>query len=162
MEFIQQIMAHGQEITMAVIGVVGAFSAFLLALYGLFLLIPGDQPDKTIKKLLDITKRFSRKAVWIIFMLPVLMLGACAHPVGCLNKIAISEAAITGAYDQSIRFHENGIMSDKKFLITKKAIDSADVLIAKAQPLCEMEDPSALDYIAQADSLITEVKEVLK
>lgn len=39
----------------------GAFVAFLSALYAFFLVVPGDQPDKSIKALLDLTKRFSRK-----------------------------------------------------------------------------------------------------
>lgn len=39
----------------------GAASAFLAGLYALMLVIPGDQPDKIIKKILDITEKFSRK-----------------------------------------------------------------------------------------------------
>lgn len=39
----------------------GAFTAFLGALYALCVVIPGEQPDKAIKALLDFTIRFSKK-----------------------------------------------------------------------------------------------------
>ena len=49
------------ELVAAGLLVLGATSALLLALYGFFLLIPGDQPDKTLKKLHDLTSKLSRK-----------------------------------------------------------------------------------------------------
>lgn len=39
----------------------GAFAGFMGALYAFFLLVPGDQPDKTIKAIWDFTTRFSKK-----------------------------------------------------------------------------------------------------
>lgn len=39
----------------------GAVTAFLSGLYTLCLVIPGDQPDKVIKKILDITEKLSLK-----------------------------------------------------------------------------------------------------
>jgi hypothetical protein len=41
--------------------IVGAVTMILTGLYTLSLIIPGDQPDKTLEKILDFTKRFSRK-----------------------------------------------------------------------------------------------------
>jgi hypothetical protein len=40
---------------------VGAVTALLGAVYSICLLIPGDQPDKTIQAILDFTKKFSKK-----------------------------------------------------------------------------------------------------
>lgn len=45
----------------AVMEVLGAVSLLLSALYGLALLIPGDEPDNSIKKILEVTQRLSRK-----------------------------------------------------------------------------------------------------
>lgn len=49
------------EIVESALAVVGALSALLAALYGLALLIPGEQPDKAIKALLELTKKISKK-----------------------------------------------------------------------------------------------------
>ena len=54
MEILNFIVAHGAEIVAASVGV-------LAALYALFLVIPGDQPDKVIKAILDFTEKFSKK-----------------------------------------------------------------------------------------------------
>jgi hypothetical protein len=43
------------------LAVVASGVAFLGALYALFLLIPGEQPDKFIKALYDLTTRISKK-----------------------------------------------------------------------------------------------------
>ena len=40
---------------------IGAIGTLLGGLYGLFLLIPGNQPDKIIKIVYDITKKISKK-----------------------------------------------------------------------------------------------------
>jgi len=40
---------------------VGAVAGLLGALYTVALLIPGKQPDKTLKMLLDLTEKLSRK-----------------------------------------------------------------------------------------------------
>lgn len=40
---------------------IGAVTALLSGVYAIALLIPGDQPDKTIKWILDLTTKFSRK-----------------------------------------------------------------------------------------------------
>lgn len=46
--------AHGLEL-------VGGISLTLSGLYAIALLIPGDQPDKAIKALLDLTQKISLK-----------------------------------------------------------------------------------------------------
>jgi hypothetical protein len=60
MDFITELFSHWQEIAAAGLVVLGTLTAFLAALYGLFLLIPGDQPDKTIKAIMDFTTKYSR------------------------------------------------------------------------------------------------------
>lgn len=61
-ELFQTIAAMNfQELLNAGFLALGAFVAFLLALYNLFLLIPGDQPDKALKAAYDFTVRFSKK-----------------------------------------------------------------------------------------------------
>lgn len=50
-----------QKIMAALLMVFGALAALIVALYNLFLLIPGDQPDKAIKALYDFTLKFSKK-----------------------------------------------------------------------------------------------------
>lgn len=54
MEYISFILENGAEIFTALVGV-------LAALYTLALIIPGEQPDKTIKAILDFTEKVSRK-----------------------------------------------------------------------------------------------------
>ena len=61
MEFVKFVLDNSNDLLVAVLAVAGAFTAFLASLYSLFLLIPGDQPDKTIKKILDLTSKISRK-----------------------------------------------------------------------------------------------------
>jgi len=41
--------------------IIGALDAILLALIALFILIPGDQPEKSIRKIADFIGKFSRK-----------------------------------------------------------------------------------------------------
>ena len=45
----------------AVFDVMGAVSVLLSALYTVALIVPGDEPDNTIKRFLDFTQKFSRK-----------------------------------------------------------------------------------------------------
>ena len=45
----------------AVFEVMGALSVLLSTLYTAALIIPGDEPDNTIKRLLELTQKFSRK-----------------------------------------------------------------------------------------------------
>jgi len=54
MPVIQFIMSHGLEIVMAVHGI-------LAALIALFLLIPGEQPEKALQGVVDFIERFSKK-----------------------------------------------------------------------------------------------------
>jgi hypothetical protein len=61
MDMINELLANWQNILNAALLVVGAFTGFLGALYALFVLIPGEQPDKTIKAFLDFTSRISKK-----------------------------------------------------------------------------------------------------
>lgn len=48
------ILEHGLEI-------LGAVTAILGGIYTISLIIPGDQPDKAIKAILDLTQKFSKK-----------------------------------------------------------------------------------------------------
>ena len=41
--------------------ILGAVTALLLALITIFEMIPGDQPEKTFRKVVEILTRFSRK-----------------------------------------------------------------------------------------------------
>lgn len=54
LEIIQMILEKGPE-------VIGYAVVALGALYSIALMIPGEQPDKAIKWLLDITTKFSKK-----------------------------------------------------------------------------------------------------
>lgn len=49
------------EIVELVLSAIGALAAFLAALYAIALVIPGEQPDKAIKALLDLTTKISKK-----------------------------------------------------------------------------------------------------
>ena len=60
-EFLTFITAHGAEIVAQFFIAAGALTALLGALYSLFLLIPGDQPDKIIKAIYDLTVKISKK-----------------------------------------------------------------------------------------------------
>lgn len=53
-EIITYVVAHPAE-------VVAALNAFLLGLTAIFLLIPGEQPEKTFKVILAILEKISRK-----------------------------------------------------------------------------------------------------
>jgi len=48
------IVEHGPAVVSAVVGV-------LTALIGLFMLIPGEQPEKALKAVVDVIAKFSRK-----------------------------------------------------------------------------------------------------
>lgn len=61
MEFITTIITNWQEIVTQAGLVLGGISAALLALYKIALLLPGEQPEKTIKAILDFTTKYSKK-----------------------------------------------------------------------------------------------------
>lgn len=42
-------------------GIVAAIDALLLALVAVFVFIPGDQPEATIRKIADFVEKFSKK-----------------------------------------------------------------------------------------------------
>jgi hypothetical protein len=52
--FVSFLTLHGYEI-------LGAITALLSALIGIALLIPGDQPEKTLQMILDFLSKFSKK-----------------------------------------------------------------------------------------------------
>ena len=54
MDFIFPIIEKAPEI-------LGYVTMVLTGLYGLFLLIPGEQPEKAIKAILDLTSKLSKK-----------------------------------------------------------------------------------------------------
>lgn len=54
MEVVQWIMAHGLEI-------VASVQALLMALIALFMLIPGEQPEKALRSIVELIARLSRK-----------------------------------------------------------------------------------------------------
>lgn len=61
MEYITAILGNWQEIAAQGLLALGGLAAFLTAIYAIALIIPGEQPDKVIKKLLDLTQKLSRK-----------------------------------------------------------------------------------------------------
>lgn len=60
-EFLLEILGNWGAIAGAGLLVVAKGTAFLAAIYAFFLLIPGEQPDKFIKKILDFTEKYSKK-----------------------------------------------------------------------------------------------------
>lgn len=60
-DLILLLFSNWQGIVAAALAALGALSACLSAFYALALLIPGDQPDKVIKALLDFTLKYSKK-----------------------------------------------------------------------------------------------------
>ena len=60
-ELVLALIANHKEIIEQTFAAMGALSAFFAAGYTVALIIPGDQPDKFMKKLLDVTERLSRK-----------------------------------------------------------------------------------------------------
>lgn len=61
MEQILPLLANLPAIWAAVLVVLGAVSALLTALVALFVLIPGDQPEKALQALADTVKKISLK-----------------------------------------------------------------------------------------------------
>ncbi len=61
MDFVLDLVGKGPELLAAALVVLGAFTAFLTALIGLFMLIPGDQPEKALQAVVDLLKPFSKK-----------------------------------------------------------------------------------------------------
>ena len=59
MEFILKVL----EIIIALnwLELIGSFIMVLTGLYGIFLVIPGEQPDKAIAWILEFTKKLSKK-----------------------------------------------------------------------------------------------------
>lgn len=61
MEYVTALIENWQEIVDQVLIAVGAFTALIGALYVIALRIPGEQPDKALKKALDLTVGWSKK-----------------------------------------------------------------------------------------------------
>lgn len=60
-DFAKSIAANYDVILTQAAVALGALTAFLAALYAICLAIPGEQPDKAIKAVLDFTQKFSVK-----------------------------------------------------------------------------------------------------
>ena len=54
MQFLAWLAAHGSEM-------LSAISALLSTMIVIALMIPGDQPEKTLQKIVDLLAKFSRK-----------------------------------------------------------------------------------------------------
>lgn len=165
MEFLQEIMKHWQEIVAAGLVLFGAFVAFLGALYAFFLLVPGEQPDKTIKALLDFTKKYSRKPLSILLMAGMAMtLSAClttATDNDCLRKSASAEIAVTEVYQSTIALLNAEIIDKKTAEKAKKSTDAADALVESGTRLCLVDKLQAENYLKEAASLLLEANTIL-
>ena len=57
----QSVIQIGQYLIAHWVEILGGITASLSGLYALFLVIPGEQPDKVIQSVLEFTQRWSRK-----------------------------------------------------------------------------------------------------
>lgn len=60
-EFIKELLSNWQGIVAAFFAALGALALFLVALIKLFALIPGDQPEKFLQKVVDFIAKYSNK-----------------------------------------------------------------------------------------------------
>ena len=61
MDFVLGLLDKGPELMTAALVVLGAFTTLLTALIGLFMLIPGEQPEKALQAFVNLLKPFSNK-----------------------------------------------------------------------------------------------------
>lgn len=166
MELIQHLIDHWSQILAAGLAAFGAFTAFLAALYGFFLVIPGEQPDKTLKQFLDFTTKISRKAPPLIVVLAAAtLLMACSTDIdrtgqACERRVAASEVAITHGYESTGKLFVAGVIDKDDAQKALKAIDTANALTDRALPLCALDEPQALDFLLQAGNLMIDVQHI--
>lgn len=60
-DFLLALFSNWNGFVLAAMAVIAGLAALLSSLYALFLLIPGEQPDKAIKAVLDFTQKWSSK-----------------------------------------------------------------------------------------------------
>jgi hypothetical protein len=48
------VVEHGHEVASALVGI-------LTGLIGIFMLVPGDEPERTLQKIVDVLAKFSKK-----------------------------------------------------------------------------------------------------
>lgn len=61
MDFVLGLIDKGPELLTSFLVVIGAFTGFLTALIGFFMLIPGPQPEKALQAVVNFLKFFSKK-----------------------------------------------------------------------------------------------------
>lgn len=167
MELVQEILKNWQEIAAAGFVLIGAFVAFLGALYAFFLLIPGEQPDNTIKALLDFTRKYSRKSVNMVLLagglsMAILTSSCSGIPkTDCLRRTASSEIAVTESYQSTSALLAANVIDKDTALKAMKATDTADALVESANRLCLADEAKAGQYLAEAASLLLEANNIL-
>lgn len=60
-DIVKVIIANYDTIIAQALLALGGLTTFFAAIYAIALIIPGEQPDKTIKSVLEFTKKFSKK-----------------------------------------------------------------------------------------------------
>lgn len=90
----------------------------------------------------------------------LLLLPGCAAT--CLEKVAATEAGITRAYSLNSKLYTDNVLGKDDTLRILKGIDAANIAADSAAPLCRIGDPSAFDYITQANAMLGDVLQTME
>ena len=93
-------------------------------------------------------------------LLCVMLLGGCSS-LSCIDKVAVTEVTITEAIQLTQIASDADIVEEIKIRKDIILIKSANMLSDQAYTWCDIEEPTALDYILQADFLIVEVETLI-
>lgn len=75
----------------------------------------------------------------------------------CEQKVLATEATITRGYSTTLALLNNDVIKTSEAHTMRTGLRIANEMTDKALPLCEIDEPGALDYLKQANDAIPQV-----
>lgn len=98
-----------------------------------------------------------------LFAIPVLAfcfaLAACAgdHQTSCLQRAAALEVSITQSYQSTATLYKASLINKTTAQEAVKITDSANTLVDSGEKLCQSDQPTALQYLANVQVMLDQV-----
>jgi len=103
----------------------------------------------------------------ILLLGAVVLLSGCAglldlaNSTNCLEKVYVTEVAITKAYETNFNLLFSEMIDVDTSRNAKSITDLADTAANAAGSLCSIDEPLALDYLKEAGTALKEVNIIL-
>lgn len=96
-------------------------------------------------------------------LISILLLAACSGVPknDCLRRAASAEIAVTESYESTSALLTAGIINKETAQKALKSTDAANALVNSAGKLCQVDEPTASNYLLEASSLLLEVNAII-